>query len=209
MYLPTPFKEDRLKVLHDAIQQAGLAMLVTTGHDAPDVSHLPLMLDPSQGAYGTLYGHMARANDQWRTALPGQPALAVFTGPESYVSPSCYPGKAVHGRVVPTWNYVAVHARGALRVFDDAKELLDIVSRLTERHEAGREQPWQASDAPADFMASQLRAIVGFAVQIDRIEGKWKMSQNRSLADRDGVVAALETGSDAGQAVARLVSGQG
>lgn len=148
MYLPKLFEETRLPVLHAAMQQAGLAMLVTTGAGGVDVSHLPLLLDPAEGPFGTLHGHMARANGQWRTASPDHAALAVFTGPDSDVSPSLYPGKAEHGKVVPTWNYVAIHARGRLQVFHDAAALHAVVSRLTRRHEDVRPAPWAVTDAP-------------------------------------------------------------
>ena len=206
MYLPTLFKEERLPVLHDAIQNAGLAMLVTTGPGGIDVSHLPLMLDPADGPYGTLYGHLARANDQWKTATPDQPALAVFTGPDAYVSPSFYPSKAAHGKVVPTWNYVAIHARGALRFFHDAEGLHDVVSRLTRRHEAARLQPWTVADAPPAFVKQQLRAIVGFSLRIEALEGKWKMSQNRTEEDRAGVAAGLsQSGEPIEQVVGRMI----
>lgn len=206
MYLPAAFKEDRLDILHDAIRRAGLAMLVTMGTDGIDVSHVPLLLDAADGPNGTLHGHLARANAQWRTALPTASALAVFTGPDSYVSPSFYPSKVEHGKVVPTWNYVAIHARGTLRFFDDAEKLLAIVSRLTERHEAGRDQQWRVGDAPATFIRSQLKALVGFALRIDTLEGKWKMSQNRPTLDRAGVAAALSASPDAmDQEVAALV----
>jgi transcriptional regulator len=206
MYLPTLFKEERLPILHDAIRQAGLAMLVTNGTDGPEVSHVPLLLDPGEGTYGTLYGHLARANDQWRTADTAQPALAVFTGPDSYISPSFYKSKAVHGKVVPTWNYVAIHARGRLRFFHEAAELHEVVSRLTNRHEGERAQPWAVTDAPEAFVQSQLRAIVGFSLHIETLEGKWKMSQNRTEEDRAGVRAGLSASDNpAEQAVGGMI----
>jgi transcriptional regulator len=206
MYLPELFKEERLPILHDAIRRAGLAMLVTTGTTGIDVSHVPLMIDPTAGPYGTLYGHLARANDQWRTAAPDQPALAVFTGPDAYISPSNYPSKAVHGKVVPTWNYVAIHARGLVKFFHEAGELHDLVSRLTSRHEAGRQRAWAVTDAPENFVQSQLRAIVGFSLVIETLEGKWKMSQNRTEEDRAGVRAGLSSSENpADQIVAGMI----
>jgi transcriptional regulator len=206
MYLPELFKEDRLPILHDAISRAGLAMLVTTGATGIEVSHLPLMIDTAEGPCGTLYGHLARANHQWRTAAPDQPGLAVFTGPETYISPSNYPSKASHGKVVPTWNYVAIHARGPLKFFHDAGELHDVVSRLTNRHESRRAKPWAVTDAPETFVQSQLRAIVGFSLRIETLEGKWKMSQNRTQEDRTGVRAGLSASENpADQIVADMI----
>ena len=207
MYTPPSFKEERLPILHEAMRQSGLAMLVTTGSSGIEVSHVPLLIDDSEGPCGTLYGHIARANDQWRTAAPDQAALAVFTGPDSYISPSFYPSKAAHGKVVPTWNYVAIHARGSLRFFHDAQELHDVVSRLTARHEGQRARPWQVTDAPDAFIQAQLRAIVGFSLRIETLEGKWKMSQNRPADDRAGVVSGLAQSSNpADRDVAALVS---
>ncbi len=206
MYLPELFKEERLPILHDAIRRAGLAMLVTTGTTGIEVSHVPLMIDTTEGPFGTLYGHLARANDQWRTAAPDQPALAVFTGPDAYISPSNYPSKAAHGKVVPTWNYVAIHARGPAKFFHEAGELHDLVSHLTNRHEAGRERPWAVTDAPENFVQSQLRAIVGFSLVIETLEGKWKMSQNRTEEDRAGVRTGLSSSENpADQIVAGMI----
>ncbi len=189
MYLPESFAEARLPELHGMIDSAGLATLVTAGPAGPEASHLPLLLAAEEGPFGTLYGHLARANPQWR--LPG-PALAIFTGPDGYVSPSWYPSKAADGRVVPTWNYIAVHAAGKLEVFEDAARLRDLVERLTRRHESGRPVPWQVADAPADYIASMLRGIVGVRLPIERLEGKWKLSQNRTDPDRAGVIDGLK-----------------
>ena len=188
MYNPPAFREARTEVLHGAIREAGLAILVTTGPDGLMASHIPFLLDPSAGEFGTLFGHVARGNPQARAL--GQ-ALVIFPGPDSYITPSWYPSKQVDGKVVPTWNYVAVHATGMLETFDDPARLLDIVTRLTERFEAGREKPWAVSDAPADYVAGMLKGITGLALPIAKLEGKWKMSQNRAPGDRAGVVAGL------------------
>lgn len=204
MYLPPHFREDDLGRLHQAIAEAGLATLVTAGADGMIASHLPLILDPAGGPNGTLYGHVARANPQARIAS-GTEGLAIFTGPEAYVTPSWYPGKAEHGKVVPTWNYVAVHAYGPLEMFSDADRLRDVVTRLTERHEGGRARPWAVSDAPDDFIGGMLKSIVGFAMPVARIEGKWKMSQNRPPADREAVAAGLAA--DGRAEAAALVAG--
>lgn len=205
MYLPPHFREDDRDILHRAMAAAGLATLVTAGPDGMVASHLPLFLDPAAGPNGTLYGHVARANPHARTA-GGTEGLVIFTGPDGYVTPSWYPGKAVHGKVVPTWNYVAIHAYGPIETFDDPARLLDVVTRLTERHEAGRARPWAVGDAPADFIAGMLKGIVGFALPIARLEGKWKMSQNRPADDRAAVADGLR--GDGAAAAASLVAGQ-
>lgn len=206
MYLPPHFTEDRLPILHEAIRRAPLATLVTFGPDGMIASHLPLMISPDEGPQGTLHGHMARANLQWRRLDAAVPALAVFTGPDAYITPSWYATKRETGKVVPTWNYVAVHAYGTIETYDDSDRLLDLVERLTRTHEAKRAAPWAVGDAPADFVRGQLKGIVGVALPIDRLEGKWKMSQNRPAADRTGVVAGLRA--DGTDAVADLVAGE-
>jgi transcriptional regulator len=191
MYVPTTFKVDDLPTIHAAIKDAGLATLVTYGSEGLDASHVPLVLDPKEGAYGTLYGHVARANGQWKTAADVD-ALAIFRGPDAYISPTWYRTKEETGEVVPTWNYVAIHAKGPLSFFDDASRLLDLVTRLTEHYERPRAAPWSVSDAPAEYIQRQLKAIVGFRLEIRDLQGKWKMSQNRSADDRRGVVAGLQ-----------------
>ena len=196
MYLPKSFEEDRLPVLHDAIRAAGLATLVTVTAAGPVASHIPMLLDAGSGERGTLLGHIARVNPQWRETIAGTPALAIFLGPDAYVSPTWYPSKQATGKVVPTWNYIAIHAYGPPAFFDDAGRLRDVVARLTNRQEAGRPAPWSIADAPSDYIASQLRAIVGVALPIERLEGKWKLSQNRPEADRAGVIAGLGEASD-------------
>ena len=205
MYVPPQFAEDRIPVLHKAIRAAGLATLVTHGSGGLVASPLPLMLDDADGAHGTLYGHLARANPQWRDADPAAEALALFMGPDAYVTPSWYATKRETGKVVPTWNYVTVHAYGPVTFFEDATELLDVVTRLTSRHEAGRAEPWATSDAPAAFIGSQLKGIVGFRMPVTRLQGKWKVSQNRPPADREGVVRGLRQ--DGEDEMAALVGG--
>lgn len=191
MYVPPHFAEDRLPVLFDAMRRARLATLVTLGADGLEATPLPLLLDEAEGEQGTLYGHLARANPQWRRFDAGVEALALFQGPDAYITPAWYPSKAETNRAVPTWNYVAVHARGPLEVFDDADRLRGVVARLSDRHEAGRAEPWAVADAPADFITAQLKGIVGIRIPIARIEGKWKTSQNRTAADRAGVATGL------------------
>ena len=190
MYLPPAFRDEELPSLHQTMRDARLANFVTSTAEGLMASPLPLFLAADEGPYGTLYGHLARANSQWKLPPSGD-AMALFVGPDAYISPAWYPSKAEHHRVVPTWNYVAVHAYGAVEFFDDADRLLDVVSRLTNLHETGSKTPWSVSDAPKEFIAAQLRGIVGLRMPITRIDGKRKMSQNRSVEDRAGVVAGL------------------
>lgn len=163
------------------------ADLVTATEDGLAATFLPLLFDPERGEHGALLGHLARTNDQWRRPAIGE-ALVIVRGVEGYVSPSWYATKAEHGRVVPTWNYVAAHVHGELIVHDDPAWVAGIVARLTDRQEAGREHPWSVQDAPAAYVAGQLRAVVGVEVRITRVEAKAKLSQNRSAADIDGVI---------------------
>ena len=189
MYVPALFNEDRIDVLHDAIRCTGLATLVTLAADGLIASHVPMLLDAEPEPNGTLVGHLARPNPQGKGAI-GE-ALAIFHGPDAYITPSWYATKRQNGKVVPTWNYVAIHAYGPIEFFDDTERLRDVVTRLTAREEAGRAEPWAVTDAPPDFIEGMLRGIVGFALPIRRLEGKWKMSQNRPAEDRVGVVAGL------------------
>jgi len=187
VYIPKAFVEDDLRSLHDLIEQTPLASVVSHGDAGLLASHLPVLLAREEGEFGPLYGHFARANPQWRELSDGGEALLIFQGAEAYVSPSFYPSKAEHGKVVPTWNYQAVHAYGRAELFDERERLLALVSRLSQRHEQGRAQPWAVSDAPVEYIDSLLRAIVGFALPIARIEGKWKLSQNKDAQDFAGV----------------------
>lgn len=190
MYTPPAFRQNDLVLLHQQINACPLATLVTQGANGLQASHLPLLLAADEGEFGTLYGHFARANPHWRELLQGE-TLAIFQGPQAYISPAWYPSKAEHGKAVPTWNYIAVHARGQAQLIEDSEGLLQLVSRLSAQHEAGREQPWAVSEAPTDYIDTMLRAIVGFALPIQRLEGQWKLSQNRTAADRDGVHKGL------------------
>jgi len=206
MYTPSAFSEQDLLTLQQHIQGTRLATLVTHGKLGLQAIHVPLLLSPEQGPNGTLYGHLARANPQWQELAEGGEVLVIFPGADAYVSPSFYPAKAEHGKVVPTWNYVAVHAYGQAEVFDDAERLLNLVSALTDRHEAGRDKPWKVADAPAQYIDSMLKAIVGFALPIQRLEGKRKLSQNRSAADIAGVQQGLAASADSqDQALAHLM----
>jgi transcriptional regulator len=189
MYVPAHFAEDRIPLLHDAIRASGLATLVTLTEDGLIASHIPLLLDAEPAPYGTLTGHIARPNPQRKPPI-GQ-ALAMFLGPEGYITPSYYATKRENGKVVPTWNYTAIHAYGTLRFIDDRTHLLEIVTRLTNRHEAARAAPWAVSDAPGDFVQGMLNGIIGFELTITRLQGKRKLSQNRPEPDRTGVIDGL------------------
>lgn len=196
MYRPAAFRQDDLATLHQQIHASGLALLSTAGEQGLQASHLPLLLEPGEGEFGTLYGHFARANPHWRDLAAGAETLVVFSGPDAYIHPGWYPAKAEHGKVVPTWNYIAVHAWGQAEVFDDGERLLQLVSRLSENHERSQARPWAVSDAPRDYIDAMLRAIVGFALPIRRLEGKWKLGQNRSAADQQGVREGLSAAAD-------------
>ncbi|MDI2592843.1 FMN-binding negative transcriptional regulator [Pseudomonas sp. 681] len=206
MYNPSAFVVDDLPQLHQQILATRLAILVTDGEQGLQASHIPLLLDAEQGPNGTLYGHLAKANPQWQELQNGADVMVIFAGADAYVSPGFYPSKAEHGKVVPTWNYVAVHAYGQAEVFSDAHRLRNLVSALTDRHEATRAKPWKVDDAPADYIDGMLKAIVGFALPIQRLEGKRKLSQNRNAADIAGVREGLAASADAqDQALAHLM----
>lgn len=190
MHTPAVFQDDQRESLRATIRAARLAAFVTAGADGPLATPLPLYLDESEGEYGVIYGHLAKANPQCRVPPLGD-GLAIFMGPHAYVTPAWYATKQQTGKVVPTWNYVAVHAYGPVEFFDDPRRLLEAVSRLTELHEGERASPWAVSDAPPDFIQAQLHGIVGLRMPITRLEGKRKMSQNRNAADRAGVAAGL------------------
>jgi transcriptional regulator len=192
VYLPPHFREDDPARIRAFVASARLGTLVSAGRGGLRASHVPMLLDPEPAPRGTLLCHLARANEQWRDLEAGAEAVAIFTGPEAYVSPSAYETKRETGKVVPTWNYVAVHAYGTVVLTHDPVELHDLVRRLTDAHEAKRDRPWDVSDAPESYIAGQLRGIVGVALAVTRFDAKWKMSQNRSEADVRGVIATLE-----------------
>jgi transcriptional regulator len=206
MYAPKHFEETRVEVLHDLIRAYPFGALVTMGPDGLDANHIPFEIDPAPGPFGTLRGHVARANPVWRDRAPDAPALVIFQGADSYVSPAWYPTKVETGKVVPTWNYAVVHAHGVPRFIDDRAWLRAFVEQLTSRHEAGRREPWKITDAPADYIDKQVGAIIGLEMPIARLIGKWKVSQNRPSQDRDGVVEGLlREGGQSGAAMADLV----
>ena len=187
MYQPPHFELREQDAMHDVMERCGLTHFVTwTGEELLSTA-LPLFLVRSEGEHGTLYGHFARANGQWSAPLHGE-ALAIFPTLDAYVTPSWYATKADTGKVVPTWNYEVIHAYGVPEFFQDEARLLDVVTPIPQHHEGERSMPWEVDDAPADFIRSQLRGIVGFRMPITRLQGKRKMSQNRPVAARDGVV---------------------
>ena len=192
MYIPKVHEENRIEVLHDLVESQPLASLVTMGKSGLFASHLPMVLERESAQHGLLKGHLSRANQQWRDFLPSVEALAIFSGPQHYITPSWYPEKLETGRVVPTWNYAVVHAYGHLKVIEDAAWLLDHLKSLTSIHEAASPQSWKVSDAPADYIESLVKGIVGLELPIERLEGKWKVSQNQSERNRIGVVEGLE-----------------
>ena len=192
MYLPTHFAEPSLDELHRLIQAHPLGTLVSHSADGLDANHLPFLLDAQAGEAGTLLAHVARANPLWQTLADGAPVLAIFHGPQGYISPSWYPGKQDTHRRVPTWNYEVVHAHGTLHVHEDDKFLRRVLALLTRTHEAAEPQPWKMGDAPADYLAEQLQRIVGIELRITRLVGKRKLNQHHELRDREGAIQALE-----------------
>ena len=209
MYTPAHFKEDRIEVLHQLIAHHPLGTMITMTGDGLNANHIPLLVDVNRGEFGTLRGHVARSNTVWQTFNPEVKALAVFQGPDAYISPSWYPSKKDSHKVVPTWNYAVVHAAGPLIIRDDATWMREFLNSTTDHFEATRNTTaprWKMNDAPEDFLQTMMRAVVGIEIPIVSLEGKWKVSQNRAIADRDGVAMALQAGSrDAETAMGKLV----
>ncbi len=196
MYIPRSNEEKRVPVLHDFMREQPLACLVTLGSSGLVASHIPMVLEQDGSEFGILKGHLSRANPQWRDLTAGVEALAVFSGPHHYISPSWYPSKHEHGKEVPTWNYAVVHAYGTLRLVEDSSWLLLHLESLTDIHEAGFAVPWKVSDAPPEFIQQLSNGIIGLELPIRRLEGKWKVSQNKTERDRNGVregLTALDT----------------
>jgi transcriptional regulator len=192
MAYPSPaFREVRSDVLHAAIRELYFGLLVTHPENGFATSYLPWELDAARGPQGTLVGHLARYNPQWQVPADGADALVVFQGPHAYVSPSWYPGKRDDPRQVPTWDYLAVEARGKLVTFDDEARLHDLLVKLTDRNESGREHRWYVTDAPDDYVRKEMRHIVGIELNIESLIGRYKLSQNRNAADQEGARAGL------------------
>ena len=198
MYLPSNFKEERTDVVHDLIRAHPLGTLVTLDAQGLNGNHMPFEIIPEAAPFGTLRAHVARANPVWRDFSKEVEALVIFQGPQGYVTPSWYATKAETGKVVPTWNYLVVHAYGPLKIIDDTEWLRAFVTRLTDRFEAGRADPWKVTDAPDDYVEKMLTAIVGIEIPVTRLLGKWKASQNRVAVDRAGVVRGLKERDGAG-----------
>lgn len=205
MYTPKHFEENRSEVLYALVRAHPLCTLVTLSDEGLVANYIPMMLRPKQGLPDTLVGHVARANPVWRATNFEVPVLALFQGPQHYVSPSLYATKAEHGKVVPTWNYTVVQARGRLTVHDDADWVRQQVIELTQRQEANRAQPWAVSDAPRDYTDTMIRAIVGIEITLTQLTGKWKVSQNQVPANQESLVQALQQGNADDQAMAELV----
>lgn len=204
MYIPAHFAETRVDVLHELIGCHPLGTLIASTDSGLEANHIPFLLSDAPGPYGVLRCHVARANSIWKSLSEGQEVLVVFQGAGAYISPSLYEAKAKDGKVVPTWNYIAVHAYGTPRIVTDPAWLHGLVSDLTDKHEAVRETAWRVSDAPSDYIEKMLGAIVGIEIPITRLLGKWKVSQNRGSADRTSVAADL---SDSAPAMSRVVAG--
>lgn len=206
MYIPPHFEPPRTELLFELMRACPLATVVGNTTDGLSADHLPLLLRPGGAGPGRLVGHVARGNPLWRLANPTLPVLAIFHGPEAYVSPNWYATKAETGKVVPTWNYAVVHAYGVLRAIDDVTWLRQLVTELTDHHERAQPKPWQVTDAPAEFTESRLAAIVGIEIELTRLVGKWKVSQNQPAENRRSVIAGLRSlGTESGQTMAALV----
>lgn len=206
MYLPSYHAQPDVAALYALMQAHPLGAWVCHSNNGLLANHIPFLLDRSRGSHGTLLGHVSRANAVWLQLNEHVPSVVLFQGPQSYISPSWYPGKSEHGKVVPTWNYTVAHAHGVARAVHDKEWLLDLLTRLTAANEAGMTMPWKVSDAPAGFIDRLMGAVVGIEIPIDRIEGKLKMSQDEAVPDRRGTVAGLAAlGADNASAVAILV----
>lgn len=191
MYVPEMFEEKRVEILHDLIRSYPFGTIVMSNEHGLNANHLPCLLDSEPGPFGTLYAHVARANPLWRELSREQEVLAIFQGPQRYISPSWYVTKTETGMVVPTWNYAVVHAHGHLEAIEDTHWLREFVEKLTNTHEAGKAQPWSVSDAPAEYLQKQLASIIGLKLSIKRLVGKYKLSQNRPSQDRTSVIHML------------------
>lgn len=206
MYLPKLFEEKRTEVLQSFVRENAFGALVVVTPNGLDANHVPFELHPEEGPLGTLHCHVSRANPVWRDFSPDVEALAIFQGPNTYITPNWYPSKQETGKDVPTWNYIVVHARGLLRVVDDPKYVRAHLEKLVAKNEAGRPHPWQISDAPEDYVNKQLSLIVGLEMPITSLVGKWKLGQNRQLRDRHGMLQGLlEANTPATAAVAAEV----
>jgi transcriptional regulator len=209
MYQPPHFREDRIEIQHALIRSHSLGLLITAGPSGLQANHVPFLIDADGSEHGTLRAHLARANPQCQELAAVTECLVVFQGPQHYISPSLYPTKRETGKVVPTWNYITVHAWGRPKLIDDPVWLRCQLDDLTLHKERSRAAPWSVSDAPASFVAAQIKGIVGLEIPIARIEGKWKVSQNRPAVDRAGVIAGLRGDGGDAEIMASLVAERG
>lgn len=207
MYVPNHFDESRTESLHGLIADHPLGVLITHGPDGLDANHLPFELDPGEGSHGVLRAHVARNNPLWQGVADGQEVLVVFRAEQAYISPNGYPSKHETHRQVPTWNYRVVHAHGRIAVRDDERYVRGVVARLTRQHEATQATPWKMGDAPQDYIDTMLKAVVGIEIEITRLVGKFKLSQNREVRDRVGAAQALIREGEAALGHAMLAAG--
>lgn len=206
MYIPPLNREDDISELRRFVQANPLCTLVSLTGRGLVATHIPVVLHETSSGFGVLRGHVARANSHWRDSNADVETLAIFTGPQHFISASWYPGKKTHGREVPTWNYVAVHAYGRLRVVEDHDWLLDHLKSLVDENERIAEFPWAVSDAPPDYIAGEMRAIVGIELEVSRVEGKWKASQNRNDEDAAAAIGGLQSlGTPSSEAMCELI----
>ena len=207
MYIPRHFEETDVKVLRSLIRAHPLGTWVTPGEGRLTVNHIPFLIHEDRGPLGTLVGHVARANSAWTDYSKSSPSVVIFQGPEAYITPSWYPSKREHGKVVPTWNYAVVHAHGLPRVIESKDWLLNHVTELTRMQESKEAKPWKVTDAPADYIEAMIATIVGIEIPIDALEGKWKAGQNRTPADQAGAIEGLrKRGDESSTAVAAMMA---
>jgi len=192
MYVRPAHREERLPVLHDAIENIRFGTLITMGARSPIATHIPMFVNTQPAPLGTIFGHIARQNTQWQQTVKEQNAIAAFVGPHAYISPSLYETKSLTGKVVPTWMYIAIQASGPIEFFEDGERLRTIVRESTRRQERARAAPWAVEDAPEDYVQGQLRAIVGFELRIEQLDGAWKFAQKKTEGDRLGVADGLQ-----------------
>ncbi|CAN5408712.1 FMN-binding negative transcriptional regulator [soil metagenome] len=202
VYLPAHFEEQRPEAIHDLIRAQPLGTIVHIGADGLVANHIPFLIEPARGPHGTLIAHVARNNDLWREVKPGVESLVVFQGPDAYISPNWYATKRETHEVVPTYNYAVVHAYGEIQVHDDEKWVRGVIGKLTKAMEALQPTPWKMADAPRDYLTMMVGNIVGIEIEITRLIGKTKLSQNRNLADREGAITGLRTMNSSGDSAA-------
>lgn len=192
MYIPKHFEEPKLEVMYGLISECPLATLVTSTQNGLNANHIPMLLFEDGSEYGALQCHVARANPIWKEGSDGSEALAIFHGSEAYISPNWYATKSETGKVVPTWDYAVVHAYGTLKVMDDAVWVRSLIERLTTKQESSYETPWKLTDAPEGYIEKLITAVVGIEIKITKLEGKWKVSQNQSLQNKESVISGLK-----------------